>query len=605
MMKRYFPILLLTAAALLTAACQRDNASPGGRQTTDIITASLEGQTRTVLFDETKVWWRPQDEIAVFDGNGLTRFTATNEEDAPVVQFRGAGPIVVGEGFLYAVYPYSEAAAFRDGVLTAELPALQRAAEGTFDDDLLVTAARSSSAEMSFLNVCSGIRFTVSTEGIRKVILRGNNDEPLSGKLSIAFGEDGLPAVTAEGAAQVVLNAPEGETLKPGTPYFIILPPTTFERGLTMEFITTDRSCIKSLNRKVELRRAVFGSLAEADQDLQWDQVVVTEDYLFNMDPAKDYVREFWDVSRMLTFYNVRVPELGSTDTDDCNFVNNLNASFNVWPKGSPYAGIMKLSGEGGEQITTIRFYFSTDMPLVKKVGDLDVTFSTADDGETLLASLGGAPEVVATIDNHGIDKPNTITLNRGSEVAKALLNTGVFHVLISAKGYLCCNSHYQADIAFNRRRHFEAAFLSPLNVTGTAKDSFIDGVDFGEKGSFIRLEDLVSPTDWRGRSFDDYPNYWDYYGPFSFTADLVNAKCDLNGPDSFISIPPYVFLNQNSLPQMGQGEDLKTSRFGFITYRNNGTGVRDFNFYVNVTVSHRWGDLHSGYIRIPVQGTI
>ena len=49
----------------------------------------------------------------------------------------------------------------------------------------------------------------------------------------------------------------------------------------------------------------------------------------------------------------------------------------------------------------------------------------------------------------------------------------------------------------------------------------FIDGVDLGEFGSYIPLEDIITPVDWRGRDFNDYPNYWDYYGVSDIYVDL------------------------------------------------------------------------------------
>jgi len=67
---------------------------------------------------------------------------------------------------------------------------------------------------------------------------------------------------------------------------------------------------------------------------------------------------------------------------------------------------------------------------------------------------------------------------------------------------------------------------------------------------------------------------------------------------------PVTIELGQNNLPSMGAGASQKTSRFGFLTYHNNGLAVNDFELLVPVTVTYGWGELSTGHIRIPVQGT-
>jgi ABC-type amino acid transport system permease subunit len=63
-----------------------------------VLTASLEGQpdTRTVVQDETKVFWQPGDAVKLFfNGNG-SRFTSTNTEPVAVADFTGTLNVVIG-----------------------------------------------------------------------------------------------------------------------------------------------------------------------------------------------------------------------------------------------------------------------------------------------------------------------------------------------------------------------------------------------------------------------------------------------------------------------------------------------------------------------------
>lgn len=49
-----------------------------------------------------------------------------------------------------------------------------------------------------------------------------------------------------------------------------------------------------------------------------------------------------------------------------------------------------------------------------------------------------------------------------------------------------------------------------------------------------------------------------------------------------------------------------KTSQYGFITYKNNGTTVnKGFIIRVKVTVTYGWGDILTDWINVDVASTI
>ena len=49
-----------------------------------------------------------------------------------------------------------------------------------------------------------------------------------------------------------------------------------------------------------------------------------------------------------------------------------------------------------------------------------------------------------------------------------------------------------------------------------------------------------------------------------------------------------------------------KTSKYGFITYKNNGTTVnKGFIIRVKVTVTYGWGDILTDWINVDVASTI
>lgn len=324
----------------------------------------------------------------------------------------------------------------------------------------------------------------------------------------------------------------------------------------------------------------------------------------YNVEKA-DFISNYWNDTKTYTKFNVAVPTSTSdTDPNNCTFTNDLNSPFTTWPKNSTEGtpGVLKLD----KAVTGIQYFFcADDIKTITKIGDINVTFTTSADGLILYAKVGtAAAETVATIDNSGTTNPNTVTYNKNSKIAKELLNTGAMYTYIGATGRVCDDATKTVTITFDGKDHFQANFIRPVNIAEKAADNFIDAVDFGEKGSFIRLEDLIAPYDWRNREFSDYTNYWDFYGPFKITADVDNAECDLNGVRQGVPVTVELKADYTNLT-MGTGADAKTSKYGFITYKNNGTKVSAFNIYVKVTVDYGWGTIKTGFITVPVASTI
>ncbi len=313
-----------------------------------------------------------------------------------------------------------------------------------------------------------------------------------------------------------------------------------------------------------------------------------------------DFIANYWDANKTYTKFNVAVPS-STTDEEpaNCTFVNNLNSPFTTWPansdpsiEGQGIPGILKLD----PAVTGIEYFFcADDVATITEIGGIEVEFTVSADGYTLYAN----GETIATIDNEDDTWANVITYNKDNNFAKQLLNTGAMYTYIGAKGYACEDEEKPVAITFDGEDHFKANFIRPVNIAEQAADNFIDGVDFGEKGSYIRLEDLIAPYDWRGRFFSEYKNYWGYYGPFSIKVLTAEAECDLNGERQ--AVPTTVVLEQIPDTEMGDME----SKYGFLTYKNNGTNVEEFNVYVKVEVTYGWGVIETGYIQVPVKSTI
>ena len=305
---------------------------------------------------------------------------------------------------------------------------------------------------------------------------------------------------------------------------------------------------------------------------------------------SSDYIQEYWNADFSQVAYNVAVPTKGSTNADDCQFSVDINAAFNTVKEGTN-KGQIKL---GNSDITGLTYYFCKDIEKVTKVGDVTVKFEVKNDVE-----LYANNELVAKINNEAESTPwNVFTYSKTSDVAKTLLNTGEMVVYIGAKGTICGTvAAHKRDIqiTFNGQDHFNALVKQPVTIATKSADYFVDGVDFGDKGSYIDVASIIDPSDWRGYKFSANANYWSYYGPFEVSFDIANAECNLNG--KWQSVPATIVLKQ---------EAVAGTEYGQLTYKNNGTVVSsDFIIRVPATVKYGWGVITTAPIEIAVKKTV
>ena len=247
---------------------------------------------------------------------------------------------------------------------------------------------------------------------------------------------------------------------------------------------------------------------------------------------------------------------------------------------------------------------------------DKDANAKTYLDSTELYARFDAkeAFELVAKINNeaativNGQQALNFIEVNKQSEVAKKLVNTDKLYTFISAKGFVCGEEEKEVGITFQNKDHFQANILRPVHLGATSSDYFVDARDFGELHTFIRIEDLVNPYDWRNRQFSKYPNYWKYYGIEKVEVIENEIQWDAKGPKEAIPATIIVVKADYDTKEItvGEGKDAKTfkSDYGFLTYRNGNANAEDFNFYVKVKVTYAWGVIETTEIKVPVHKT-
>ena len=289
---------------------------------------ATDPDTRTVLVDEVKVYWLPADQLTVFSAGDRAKFTSLNTASAASALFSGTVAVdPLDEGYIHALYPYDEQATCVSGTITTSLPSEQTAVDGTFADDLMVIASRArnpfvhsgeigfnvsstgmevetfviddeggmtwtdtpaqpgnSSApvipqgarmlRMQFEQVCSGLRFTLTQEGIESITITATGGEALAGTFSFAYGQSGLPEVTSVTApsSSVTLTAPGGGSFTPGVWYYFVTLPVTFSQGVTFTLTAGGKTGTRTISTPFSLNRGAFKKSSNLDKNVELEE---------------------------------------------------------------------------------------------------------------------------------------------------------------------------------------------------------------------------------------------------------------------------------------------------------------------------------------------
>ena len=247
----------------------------GDRTSFKAINADNDDDTRTVRNENGSVWWSAKESIRLFYGTQSFKFTSTNTSPASSVTFVGSleGLAYNNTDKFWALYPYSSSDSFDGAYLTMTLPSSQKAVAGSFDREVFPCVARSTNFTLSFRNVCGGIKFCVSKEGVAKVTFKGNLSEPLAGKVKVGLNDSGIPFVSEylQSESELTLSAPEGQTLQTGAWYHLVSLPVSLQKGYTMTLYFTDgHSELVASNKAVDIRRSYFGKLTNVDEKVAY-----------------------------------------------------------------------------------------------------------------------------------------------------------------------------------------------------------------------------------------------------------------------------------------------------------------------------------------------
>lgn len=184
----------------------------------DSLTASFADDSKVhVLPGSVVMAWNAKDELSVFGNSTNVKYIFnghTGENFGTFSKAAGTKADVIGGGsedmgrykHLYALYPYSSTASCAaEGTIQTVLPMTQTYAAASFapEANLMVAVTDDiNDTKLKFRNVCGYLKFKLysSTNAVvKKVSLRGNSGEKLSGDCIITASAGNMPVVTMTG----------------------------------------------------------------------------------------------------------------------------------------------------------------------------------------------------------------------------------------------------------------------------------------------------------------------------------------------------------------------------------------------------------------------
>ena len=297
-------ILLLAVAALMFVGCNNAFEDEGNarfeQNTLPTLTAAFdEDATRTYVENNKYLRWHEGDLISVFYGTTLNsqyKFIGNTGANSGEFEPIKSDNLSTGNALdrIYAVYPYDAEATISDlGVISYSMPATQTYAEESFGRGANVMVAATESVDdkfLSFKNVGGYLKIKLYGEGsVQSIVVKGNNDEKIAGRATVAVDENGVPQYTLTDAA-ITLDCGEGVELSADaenpTEFWVVVPPTTFESGITITVTDTEAGVFeKSTDKQIAIERNVIQPMSAVEAEFEV------------YDPTKPAKNEVWYTS--------------------------------------------------------------------------------------------------------------------------------------------------------------------------------------------------------------------------------------------------------------------------------------------------------------------
>ena len=280
-------ISFISLLALLVSGCTREeilqNVTPVSGEGRTFTTSFENNESRTYLEDGRFSRWTEGDRISLFDANTLNNqyLFAGDTGDSGGTFFRLSKPEGTGSSLVanYAVYPYSEDVAMtKEGEISVTLPTEQHYAENSYglgDNTMVAVTEGTDDTFLKFKNVCGAIKLQLFGDDltVKSITLKGNNGEKIAGKATLTAAYDQAPVVTMadDATGRTMLDCGEkgvkiGSSAEEATAFWIVVPPTAFEKGITI--IVKDiagKMFTKTTDKELVIERNVVKPMAAVE----------------------------------------------------------------------------------------------------------------------------------------------------------------------------------------------------------------------------------------------------------------------------------------------------------------------------------------------------
>lgn len=243
--------------------------------------SSLE--TKVYVDDDLRLQWDDDDRITIYD-----RYTYGFEYKYVGDSGDGKGKFecferIATSSFVFgddmtdtvcAVYPYVKGLQIRPSKKTYieefPLPAVQTYRENSLGRGANTMISMGKDENLSFKNVCGYLALKVygNNVTVSSITLEGNNGEVLAGKADIDVSLDAAPSLRRfiDGKESITLECEDvqvGNTAETATVFWLVVPPTKFEKGFTVTVEYNDGDeFVQSTSRSIEIKRSCLSRMA-------------------------------------------------------------------------------------------------------------------------------------------------------------------------------------------------------------------------------------------------------------------------------------------------------------------------------------------------------
>ena len=288
-MKNVVPFIFLLI--LLVSGCSQEEMSKHGTSSTSegrVFTTSFEqNDSRTYVEDGHLSRWTEGDRISLFDASTLNcqyLFGGeTGDAGGSFSMLSKPEGIGVSLNQNYAVYPYDEDMTISsEGVIMVTMPTKQHYAENSYGlgDNMMVAVTHNVyDTFLKFKNVggCFKLQLYGDDITVKTITLAGNNSEKIAGKAIIIASFDKAPIVNMadDATTTITLDCGEegmkiGSSVEDATAFWMVLPPVTFEKGITVTVTDVD-GCVftQTTSKELVVERNVVNPMVAVEVEIE------------------------------------------------------------------------------------------------------------------------------------------------------------------------------------------------------------------------------------------------------------------------------------------------------------------------------------------------